>query len=793
VISVTGASKYLEHSDADPMAATLVVPDKQVGAVMVVGTVTTRLNRLVRAIEKVERENTRRIRSDAMRRRHDERRARATHARREAQEQHETRRSASRGRSSSVFSPRASAGKAGGAGGGGILTSIGGGVAGGALARFGGKALPFLGKAAGKAAAPLAAILGGYGVYSSVKNTGKADILDAITGGAGAGAIGGAAFAGVGAIPGAVIGGLLGGAGAIIYNSRESIGAAYRSAKETVTSAASDAADYAKDKWSSVTTKLGNTVDYAKEKLNDAWESVKATAGQYRDQVTEWLGNQGKTLHEWFDSVTAGLRSAVSLQSLRAMASEWLESLKSWFRNKLMGGSGGGGDPATRGNDTTSPTPGSYGGGPPNPSSMYAPGSGGYAGGSIATGGKANWGAEGGVARGFQPTTTVKGGEFGYAPQGSQGKFSADGIAGGSSDIGNIGRNGFGLGGPQAGGASPMSRPDATVPRLGGSSSGMPQFWQYGARVAAPEGAMGSPGSGIVSATNTGERAYKNQGSLVLRDPKTGAVLGSYPYVTGGGGKGSLPEGEYNIGDMMRGGSLGDRWRLTQKGQPDDTARDPGIPGVTGGSQRSAFRIHQAHGSGTLGCIGILGGNEVYQDFKNKLMYVIGANGGKASLRIGSPEAQRVMQNMTPVPPGASRQTIEGVKDKEQQATSTADPAGSTKAPGATDPGSATSATTSTTPTTDAKKPAWQQGDSKDYSGFGAPRGISQSDKEPEVSASSVKEKEPASEAPAEREDTPDASAPTASGIKGKRVSIDDIPTVHPNVHLAMVGASDKA
>jgi hypothetical protein len=51
-----------------------------------------------------------------------------------------------------------------------------------------------------------------------VKNTGKADILDAITGGAGAGAIGGAAFAGVGAIPGAVIGGLLGGAGAIIYN-----------------------------------------------------------------------------------------------------------------------------------------------------------------------------------------------------------------------------------------------------------------------------------------------------------------------------------------------------------------------------------------------------------------------------------------------------------------------------------------------------------------------------------------------------------------------------------------------
>jgi hypothetical protein len=80
----------------------------------------------------------------------------------------------------------------------------------------------------------------------------------------------------------------------------------------------------------------------------------------------------------------------------------------------------------------------------------------------------------------------------------------------------------------------------------------MPQFWQYGARVAAPEGAMGSPGSGIVSATNTGERAYKNQGSLVLRDPKTGAVLGSYPYVTGGGGKGSLPEGECGGADAIR-------------------------------------------------------------------------------------------------------------------------------------------------------------------------------------------------------------------------------------------------
>lgn len=640
-----------------------------------------------------------------------------------------------------------------------------------------------LGRVAGKIAAPLALLTGGYGVYSSVKDGGKADVLDAITAGAGAGGITGAIFGGVGAVPGAIIGGLLGGAGAIIYNSREAIASTYGQAKQYLGDLSDAATAYAKDKWSSATKKMGEVSDYAKEKIGEAWDSVKKTAAEYRDQVGEWLSNQGKTLREWFDGVTAGLRSAISLQSLRAMASEWLSALKNWFYNKFK--IGGGSDAGSGSGDAgggSNPSDKSYGGGPQNPTSMYAPGSGGYAGGGIAPGGRANWGTEGGVARGFQPSSFVKGGEYGYAPQGSQGSFGVGGVTGGTADVGTVGRGGFDVNGPVAGGDR-MYRPDVNVPTLGksgGSAQSAPQFWQYGARLGMPgEQTQTAAGPGVVSATNTGERSYKNRGTLVLRDPKSGEVLGSYPYVTGGGGKGSLPTGEFNIGNMMRGGSLGDRWVLTQKGQPHDTAQDPGIPGYTGPSSRSAFRIHQAHGNGTLGCIGILGGSEVYQDFKSKLMYVIGANGGKATLRIGSPEAMRVMNNMTPVPPNASRQTIDKVKADEGKGTE--EPAAPTSAP--------------KNRAVDSTKPAWQQGaDSQSFSlrtDIGG--GKVEPEKEKTTEPSSVKEKEPA-EAPAEREDTPDASAPTsASGIKGKRVSIDDIPTVHPNVHLAMVGASDKA
>jgi len=55
-----------------------------------------------------------------------------------------------------------------------------------------------------------------------------------------------------------------------------------------------------------------------------------------------------------------------------------------------------------------------------------------------------------------------------------------------------------------------------------------------------------------------------------------------------------------------------------------------------------------AHGDRTLGCIGILGGDQVFADFENNLMYVIKKNGGHVRLRLGSPDAASIVKRMTP-------------------------------------------------------------------------------------------------------------------------------------------------
>ena len=148
-------------------------------------------------------------------------------------------------------------------------------------------------------------------------------------------------------------------------------------------------------------------------------------------------------------------------------------------------------------------------------------------------------------------------------------------------------------------------------------------------------------GDTIIPAVEKEKRAFKNTGTITLPDPET-KELRTFNFVTGGGGRGSAPTGIYDIDpNMMRGGSLGDRWVLTQKGQRHDTAWDP-EQNLT----RYNLRIHQAHGQGTLGCIGILGGSKVYEDFQRRLIHVI-SQGKKVSLNLGTQEAQTILDNMT--------------------------------------------------------------------------------------------------------------------------------------------------
>ena len=148
-------------------------------------------------------------------------------------------------------------------------------------------------------------------------------------------------------------------------------------------------------------------------------------------------------------------------------------------------------------------------------------------------------------------------------------------------------------------------------------------------------------GNVVLPAVTDQNRARRNTGTITL--PGADGKPHTYSFVTGGGGRGSAPTGTYDVGEFATGGAIGDRWTLTEVGQSHDTAFDPVL-----NAERSALRIHMAHGDRTLGCIGILGGDRVFADFENNLMYVIKKNGGHVRLRLGSPDANSITNRMTP-------------------------------------------------------------------------------------------------------------------------------------------------
>ena len=163
----------------------------------------------------------------------------------------------------------------------------------------------------------------------------------------------------------------------------------------------------------------------------------------------------------------------------------------------------------------------------------------------------------------------------------------------------------------------------------------------YSPQPGVPSPVTNENGGIVLPAVTDQNRAYRNTGTITL--PGSDGKLHTYSFVTGGGGRGSAPTGTYDVGEFATGGAIGDRWTLTAVGQPHDTAFDPVL-----NAERSALRIHMAHGDRTLGCIGILGGDRVFADFENNLMYVIKKNGGHVRLRLGSPDANSITSRMTP-------------------------------------------------------------------------------------------------------------------------------------------------
>jgi hypothetical protein len=114
---------------------------------------------------------------------------------------------------------------------------------------------------------------------------------------------------------------------------------------------------------------------------------------------------------------------------------------------------------------------------------------------------------------------------------------------------------------------------------------------------------------------------YFNSGEITLRDPVSDEVLGTYQFASGGFGRGSAPFGHYEIGRFRKDGWIGPRWEIRQRGLEDGEAWDSRIR-----SMRTGIELHMMHGpghiKGTLGCIGVLGGPEVWAEFRKHLRYI---------------------------------------------------------------------------------------------------------------------------------------------------------------------------
>ena len=136
--------------------------------------------------------------------------------------------------------------------------------------------------------------------------------------------------------------------------------------------------------------------------------------------------------------------------------------------------------------------------------------------------------------------------------------------------------------------------------------------------------------SPVTAVLHENQRLYYNTGTLTLTDPISGEVLGTYEFGTGGYGNGSAPFGEYVFRDYRGTESgedplrIGERWLISNPGLDPGEADDPGILGVTKARKRTKLEIHAGVATnGTLGCMAILGGKEVYAKFLEHMKYIL--------------------------------------------------------------------------------------------------------------------------------------------------------------------------
>lgn len=132
----------------------------------------------------------------------------------------------------------------------------------------------------------------------------------------------------------------------------------------------------------------------------------------------------------------------------------------------------------------------------------------------------------------------------------------------------------------------------------------------------------------------SGGSGSKLTGKLFLKDTD-GKILGKYDFVNGGAGRGSIPFGTYVVSNYMT-ASQRAKANRSQAGslKGKDTFDLNDVYDPVFGADRTGLLIHPATNA-TEGCLGIQGN---WQDFVQKMNYLMAKNGGKYNIDLGPDE-----------------------------------------------------------------------------------------------------------------------------------------------------------
>ncbi|MCP4501754.1 MAG: peptidoglycan-binding protein [Deltaproteobacteria bacterium] len=125
--------------------------------------------------------------------------------------------------------------------------------------------------------------------------------------------------------------------------------------------------------------------------------------------------------------------------------------------------------------------------------------------------------------------------------------------------------------------------------------------------------------------TKTGQRNQMAHGRITVNG-------NTYDFRSGGGGRGNLPPGEYQVTRHLDRRS--DKNSMMVDGVGYSFALSDKYDSRVGG-ERSLLRVHpDGGGPGTIGCIGVVGNGRVQEAFRKDMLAEISRNGGSYALKV---------------------------------------------------------------------------------------------------------------------------------------------------------------